>query len=158
MTKTMMAALAGLLLALPAGAQTPDSTRQDQAPRRVLYGLRSRFPKAEIQKWTKEKEGNVWVYDFEFTQERLHYEADVAEDGTIRNWEVEMSAVDLPARVQQAVTAKYPGGTITRAMRVTEVHGRKDSFVGYEVEVRTTDGRDVELILAPDGRVIEEGS
>ena len=47
-----------------------------------MKALKARFPKAKIDKWTKEKEGDDVVYDIEFKQERRKCEADIKEDGS----------------------------------------------------------------------------
>ena len=60
-----MAVFAGLLLAQPA----PSGQEKDKIPKKVMDTLMAKFPKAEIHKWTKEKEGDVVVYDLEFKQE-----------------------------------------------------------------------------------------
>src|SRR5262245_8911486 len=94
---------AAFLLALPAGAQNKDKPNLEQIPKKVMDALKAKFPKAEIQKWTKEKESNDIVYDIEFKQEGRKFEADIKEDGTIHNWEKEIAAKDLPEAVKKAV-------------------------------------------------------
>src|SRR5262245_19977272 len=92
-------AFATLLLALPA-AQAQDKSDLDKIPKKVMDALKAKFPKAKIEKWTKEKEGDVVVYDIEFKQEDRKFEADIKEDGAIHNWEKEVAAKDLPAPVK----------------------------------------------------------
>jgi hypothetical protein len=55
----------------------------DKIPQVVIDGLRAKFPKAEINEWTKEKEGDIVIYDIEFKQEGRKFEADIKEDGKI---------------------------------------------------------------------------
>ena len=78
-----MAVFAGLVLGQPVAS----AQEKDKIPKKVMATLMAKFPKAEIHKWTKEKEGDVVVYDFEFKQEGRKFEADIKEDGTIHNWE-----------------------------------------------------------------------
>ena len=99
--------LGGLLLV---GAQAQDKPGMHQIPKKVMDGLKAKFPKSDIQKWTKEKEDTMIVYDIEFTQGGRKFEADVKEDGTIHNWEKAIAAKDLPTPVQKAVDRRYPWG------------------------------------------------
>jgi hypothetical protein len=65
----------------------------------MLDALVARFPGAETQKWTKEKEGGVVLYDVEFKREGLHCEAGVTENGPIDNWEKAIPAKELHGKV-----------------------------------------------------------
>ena len=62
----------------------------DKIPAVVMNTLKSKFPEAEIHKWSKEKEGDIVLYDIEFKQHDQKFEADIKEDGTIQNWEKEI--------------------------------------------------------------------
>jgi hypothetical protein len=151
------AAVAGLLLAQPAArAQGKDQLGLDKIPKKVMDALKTRFPKAEIHKWTEEKEGDVVVYDIEFKQESRKYEADIKEDGTIDNWEREIAAKDLPKAVEKAVETKYPKSTLKEIMAVTAVKDGKDALEGFEIVLETADKKEVEVTVAPDGKILED--
>jgi Putative beta-lactamase-inhibitor-like, PepSY-like len=148
---------AGLLMAAPvAAAQDKEKLDLDKIPARVMDGLNARFPKAEIQKWTREKEGEIVVYDIEFKQNNRKYEADVKEDGTIHNWERAIEAKDLPAAVRKSAEKKYPGSTMKEIMSITTVVDGKEEMEGYEIVLGTVDRKDVEITVAPDGKILEE--
>lgn len=131
--------------------------RQDTAgiPARVMQTLRARFPGAAIRQWTEAREGDVVVYDIEFTQQGRKLEADIKPDGTIHNWEQEVAIRDVPAAVRQAVQTKHPGATITLILAITAVQGGKEVLEGYELMLATAKGTEVELTVAPDGTVLE---
>ena len=104
-------ALAGVIAAGSARAEEKKDKKdekKDEIPKKVMDALKAKFPKAEIRKWTKEKEGDKVVYDIEFKQDGKKFEADIFEDGTIHNWEREIQAKDLPKAVTDAVEKKYP--------------------------------------------------
>jgi hypothetical protein len=122
-----------------------------------MDALKARFPKPEIHQWTREKEGGVVLYDIEFQQEGRKFEADVREDGVIDNWERQIAATDLPEAVTKAVQTKYPKCTMREIMAVTAVKNGQDVLEGYEVVLQTADKKDVEVTVAPDGKVLEEG-
>ena len=128
----------------------------EKIPAVVMDGLKASFPKAEIQKWTKEKEGDIVIYDFEFRQEGQKFEADVKENGEIYNWEKEIAEEDLPEAVMKTVMAKYPDCTIKEIMEITMVMEGEDVLEGYEVVLETAEGKEVEVAVAPDGEVLED--
>lgn len=128
----------------------------DKIPKVVMDALKAKFPKAEIHKWTKEKEGDIVIYDIEFKQEGRKFEADIREDGTIYNWEKEVADRDLPEAVKKVVETKYPKSTIKEIMEITAVNDGKDALEGYEIVLETADKKEVEVTVAPDGKILED--
>ena len=153
----LTAVVAGLVLAQPAAAaQDKEKLGLDKIPKKVMDALKARFPKAKIQKWTKEKEGDTVLYDIELTQKGRKIEADIREDGTIHNWEKEIAAKDLPKPVRKAVDMKYPKSTLKEIMAVTAVKDGKDVPEGYEIVLETADKKPLEVTVAPDGKILED--
>ena len=128
----------------------------NQIPKTVLDGLKGKFPKAQIRKCTKEKEGDIVVYDIEFEQDKRKFEADILEDGTIYNWEKEITVEDLPETVRKAVESKYPKAALIEIMEITAVKDGKDALEGYEIVLKTSDKVMVEVTVAPNGNILEE--
>lgn len=128
----------------------------DKIPEPVMEGFKTKFPQAEIQKWTQEKEGDIVIYDFEFTQMGHRFEADVKEDGSIYNWEKAIMAADLPELVTKAVMEKYPGASMKEIMQITAVTEGQDELEGYEVVLETGEMMSVEVMVTPDGQIIED--
>jgi putative PepSY-like beta-lactamase-inhibitor len=149
---------AALLLPALGLAQHTHKSNLDQIPKQVMDGLKSKFPNAKIDKWTKEDEGGFVVYDFEFKQEGRKYEADIKEDGTIHNWEKAIAFKDLPDAVQKTVQTKYPKSTPIEVMEITAIKNGKDELEGYEVIVKTAKKKVIEVTLAPDGRILEDST
>ncbi|OGF63649.1 MAG: hypothetical protein A2Y62_02035 [Candidatus Fischerbacteria bacterium RBG_13_37_8] len=134
--------------------KTKETLEPDKIPTIVINSLKAKFPKAEIHKWTKEKEDNIVIYDIEFMQEAKNYAADIKENGTIYNWEKEIAENDLPATVRQAVDTKYPKCTLKEIMQVTAVKDGKDELEGYEIIIETEDNNETEITLSPDGTLM----
>ena len=130
----------------------------DKIPKAVMDALKAKFPNPVIHKWTKEKEGDDVIYDIEFKQGERKCEADIKEDGTIVNYEKELAAKDLPAAVTKAVEKKYPKATMKEIMEITEVKGKEEKLEGYEIVLETADKKEVELTVAPDGKILEDSS
>lgn len=146
--------LACFLLAMPA-ACAQKKPKLDKIPKQVMDALKSKFPKAEIDKWTKEKERGIVIYDFEFKQEGQKFEADIKEDGTIHNWEREISVKDLPETARKAVEAKYPQSVLKEIMAITAVTDGKEELEGYEIILETARKKEIEVTVAPDGKFLE---
>jgi hypothetical protein len=120
-----------------------DKLELDKIPKKVMDTLMAKFPKAEIHKWTKEKEGDVVVYDFEFKQEGRKFEADIKEDGTIHNWEKEVAVKDVPDAVKKAVEKKYAKSNPKEIMQITAVKNGKEELEGYEIVLETAGKKEV---------------
>ena len=151
-----VAVLAGLvLIAADAGAQ--DKVKDlDQIPKAVMKALKSKFPNPEITKWTKAKEGDDIVYDIEFKQKGRKCEADIKENGDYINYEKEVAAKDLPAAVKKTVETRYPKAKLLEIMEITAVKGKQEKLEGYEVVLTTAAGKEAEITVAPDGKVLED--
>jgi hypothetical protein len=133
-----------------------EAARVDKLPDKVLQALHARFPKAEIHKWTREKEDGRILFDIEFTQEGRKLEADIAVEGTIVNWEQEIPSAELPAAVRTAVEKRYPGADLRQAMAMTAVKDGGEKLEGYEILLQADGKREVEITVAPDGTVLED--
>lgn len=149
-------ALAALLTA-PAGADEHKGKKIDakELPKAVADALKAKFPNALVTECHEEKDGDKVVYDVDFTVDKRKYEAEVLADGTIREWEKEIDAKELPKAVRDALDAKHPKATIKEAEEVYAVKGGKDVLEGYEVDVVTADKKEFELMIAPDGKVLK---
>ncbi len=145
-----------LMAFVAANAQEKGQADSNQIPKKVMDGLRAKFPNAQIDKWTREEEGDIFVYDIEFKQEEQKFEADIKEDGTIHNWEKAIVAKNLPVAVRKTVEKKYPKAAIVEIMEITAVKDGKDLLEGYEIVLKTHDKKDVEVTMAPDGKVLED--
>jgi putative PepSY-like beta-lactamase-inhibitor len=153
------AVLAGLLLALPAASaqdKKKDSLDLDRIPKVVMQALKAKFPKAEIHKWTKEKEGDDVIYDIEFKQEGRKCEADIKEKGDYINYEKAIEAKDLPKAVRDAIEKRYPKATLKENMEETEVKGKDEKLSAYEVVLTTAEKKEVEVRVSPNGKILED--
>ena len=155
--RLLVSALASLfLIGVVADAQRKPAVAR--IPQNVMNTLNAKFPGAAIDKWTKEKELGRELYDIEFRQNGRKLEADIFTDGTIHNWEREIAVKDVPAAVMDAVGRKYPKATVKQAMAITAVTDGKEALEGYELLVVTASKRQIEITVAPDGRILEAGA
>jgi hypothetical protein len=132
-----------------------EAVPKDRIPKVVMDALLVKFPKAKIDKCTKDKEGDDIVYDIEFKQEGRNCEADIKENGIYINYEKAIAAKDLPRVVSDAIEKRYPSATLKEIMEETEVKGKDEKLSAYEVVLVTADKKDVEVRLSPDGKILE---
>jgi hypothetical protein len=142
-----------LLAAAVAGAAR--AAGADAIPANVMRTLTGKFPQAKIDKWSKEKEDGKVVYDIEFRQGERKFEADIFADGTVHNWEQQIAQSELPPAVMQAVDKQFPKAVLKEIMAVTEVKNGAEQLEGYEIVVQRGHKNDVELTIAPDGKILE---
>ena len=153
-----VAVLSLFLATLAASAQDKKDIEPNKIPKNVMDALKTKFPKAEIHKCTKEKEDGKVVYDIEFKQEGRKFEADITEAGVITNWEKEIAASDLPNAVKAAVEKKYPKSTLKDIMLCTDIKEGKETLHGYEITLDTADKKAVEVTVAADGKILEDST
>lgn len=152
--------LSALLLLTPSFGGLDGAAQEPKAsgrtiPANVMATLTAKFPQAKIDQWSREKEDGKEVYDIEFRQADRKFEADIFADGTIHNWEQQVAASDLPQAVVQAVSRQFPKAPMKEIMAVTEVTNGNEHLAGYEIVVKRTLKKDVEMTIAPDGKILE---
>jgi uncharacterized membrane protein len=139
-----------------AESKVQEDAKPVEIPQVVMDTLKAKFREAEIDTWTREEEGDIVVYDIEFTQQEQKFEADIKEDGSIHNWEKAIAAGDLPEVVRLAAEKTYPHAVLKEIMMITAVVDGQDALEGYEIVLQTADDREVEITVAPDGTVLED--
>lgn len=128
----------------------------DKIPKAVMEALTAKFPNAKIDKCTKAKEGDDVVYDIEFKEGTRKCEADIKENGTYINYEKAIEAKDLPKAAREAIDKKYPKAKLKEIMEETEVKGKDEKVVAYEVVLETADKKEVEVKVSKDGKILED--
>jgi hypothetical protein len=148
--------MAVLVFAATASRAGDEAKDLDKIPKAVMDALKTKFPKAKIDKWSKETENGKVVYDIEFKVEGRKTEADIGEDGTIQNFEKEFDAKDLPKAVTAAVENKYPKAKMKEVMEITDIKDKKEVHGGFEIVLETADKKNVEVTIAKDGKINED--
>lgn len=91
---------------------------------------KARFPRAAVERWTKERGDDKVVYGIEFKQDGTKFEADILEDGTIHDWEKAIRAGDLREAVANAPRRKCPGAELREVMANTAVEAGRGRLEG----------------------------
>jgi hypothetical protein len=148
----LAAAVIVLLATASRGEDEPKDL--DKIPKVVMDALKVKFPRAKIDKWTKETENGKVIYDIEFKQDGRRAEADIFEDGTLENFEKEFDAKDLPKAVTEAVEKKYPNSKMKEVNEITEIKDKKEVHGGFEIVLETADKKEVEVTFSKDGKLL----
>ena len=129
-------------------------------PPAVAAALKTECPDCVISKVTKEKEGGVTIYDFEFRT--AQGEMDIAADGTVTERETPMKIDEVPGPVMEAIRKSAAGAKIkligkdeirfeVKDGKVTKLDSPK-----YAYEADLVKGEKVaEVVVTPDGHVTE---
>jgi hypothetical protein len=154
--------VAGLLASTSPGWANNVKGNGIRLPGPVEKTFKATFPKAEITKVEVDRENGVSVYGFEFNNQGLQMEADIAADGTLTEFTVVIEAKDVPAAVLNTIQRSATGGTIKRFEHVEVVCETKDGKVIKLPKPMTQyiagiakGKKQAEIVVAPDGTVVE---
>ena len=139
-----------VLLSLPAIFKRQDrKLRPAEVPSLVSASAAKQFPRARISGWSKETEGGKTTYEAAVSDHDGKRDAVFSEDGALVAVEQDISIADLPSRVRDAVTVKYPHAELQKAERITQ-NGTVDYVVDLAKAVRK------EITVSSEGRILKE--
>jgi len=124
----------------------------DKVPAKVLDAVKTKFPRAELVKASKEKENNETIYEVAIKNEGQNIDVSLKEDGTIIEVEKEIKAEDLPKVVADALKEKYGKVAYKKAEEVI----KKDKLEYYEVLFETAENKRFEVEVSPEGKIMKE--
>ncbi len=134
-----------VLLAVSASAA---KLKEADVPKPVLAAFASRYPKAVVKAYSKEKkkrDGKV-CYEVESKDGGVNRDVIIAADGAVLEVEEGIAVTSLPEAVAAALKAKYPDGVLKGAEKLT----RGDETL-YEVVVKRG-GKSTEVVLDSQGK------
>ena len=136
----------GLAVVMMPARADEEKVSVDKLPAAVTKALKRKFPKAEIEKATKEVEDGNTVYEVELEIKDRSIDVSLKADGTILEIEREVPADELPEAVRKKLAASYPKAKIEKAEEVTK---GEDGPVRYEVAITT------EVVLTANGKIVQ---
>jgi hypothetical protein len=148
--------LAGVLV--PVGRLRADEEKVALAkvPKAVLEAVKARFPDAKLLGAETEKEDGKTVYEIAIKDKDQKIEVTATSDGKLVSIEKQIAARDLPKTVAITLEAKYPKATYKMIEEVIEVKDGKERVEGYEVLLVTAEKKQLEVVVAPDGKISKE--
>ena len=66
-----------------------------------------------------------------------------------------LTPAHLPDAVVRTLNKRYPKAETKEVMAITAVNNGAEQLEGYEIVVRRTLRKDIEITIAPDGRILE---
>jgi uncharacterized membrane protein YkoI len=143
-------AAAGLVCAAENDDEKP--VKFADLPAKAQQVVKQHATPEQITKLTQESEDGKTVFDVEFTKAGKHGELALTADGTIVSSEEQVEGKDVPDAVRKTAEEQSAGGKLGTIMKATE-----DGKTQYEVVI-TKDGKDSEIAVAPDGKLIKPES
>ena len=141
-----------LVLAMAGVRADEEKVPLDKLPKAVADALKAKFPKAELVKAGKETENGQTIYEVNLKSGGHSMDVTVSPEGKILEIEKTIAAKDLPRPVAQALEAKYPKATISKAEEIT----KNDKIVAYEMVIVTADKKKLEVVFDPKGSFQKE--
>jgi len=156
LTSALATALLASSTAVTASAMTADEEKIKVAelPKSVLKAAKKAFPKAKVVGAAKEAEDGETIYEVMLKQKGKTIDLGINDEGEIQVVEKEIDVEDLPKAVTRAAAKKFPKGKITKVEEVTD----EDDVVVYEVAFKIGDEESFEVVMAPNGKILESGA
>lgn len=142
--------LPALLFPVLVSAQERSVALKD-APRVVMRNVMARFPDATVAGVSRDTEDGELLYEVTLKRNGRTIDVTTTPAGRLTLIEREIAAGDLPAPVSALLRSKYPGATYTIVEEVTRVGGTTETLAFYEVLLKDTTARAIEVQVAPDG-------
>ncbi|SEL10821.1 PepSY-like domain-containing protein [Parapedobacter koreensis] len=133
----------GLLLCSYTWASAQE-LRRNQVPSVILNRFETEFRNARDVEW----ERKLGLYEVEFEIGPWEHEVHYDRDGTKVYHEQEIGEDKLPQPVKDAIRQKYPDCRLSDMKRID-----RKGQITYELEVKTAEGRERELILDEKGTI-----
>lgn len=141
---------AGLILSVSAQAQKKKTTASKvSVPESVTESFKGTYANVEKNKWDKTYTGN-YVASFT-TPDSLNQEVEYNSNGVVIKTKTTYNTAALPENVSTAVEGKYPGATVSEAVKM-EIPGVNPY---YKVKIETSDKIKRELFISEEGAVAE---
>jgi uncharacterized protein (TIGR03067 family) len=126
---------------------------EEELPKSVAKALKEKFPDATYDGIEEAIQNDkVEFYSVALTYKDQEFEVECAADGAFRSISKEIEAEDLPEKVSKALEAKYPKATYDSIGEVS----KDDKVAYYTVELTTSADKEVELMIDPSGKFVEE--
>ncbi len=154
MRKLFTVGMVGLAFVIAATSTRADEEKValDKLPKPVVDAVKKKFPKAELNSASKEKEDGKIVYEVNIKDGKTTIEVTVTPEGKIVSIEKEITVKDLPKAVAETLESKYPKATIKKVEEII----KEDKLTAYEVLLVTAEKKALEVVFSPEGKVVSE--
>jgi Putative beta-lactamase-inhibitor-like, PepSY-like len=118
----------------------------EKLPAAIKKAIKKKFPKAEIEKASKEVEDGRTTYEVLLEVDDRPIDVAFKADGTILEIEREIPFKELPAKVKKSLETKYPGAKIEKVEMVTK---GEDGPAVYEIAIKA------EVVFTAKGKLVK---
>ncbi len=146
-----MTAVAGSGLAYADEVEVP----VDKLPKVVADAVTKKYPKAELVKATKDEEDDEVEYEVTVKENGKLIDITLDSDGDIEGLEKELDLKDLPKSVVDSLGKRFANATLQSVEAVCEVDDGTEELKFYEVQLKASNGDEVEVKVKPDGTIID---
>jgi uncharacterized membrane protein YkoI len=133
-------------------AANSSQTALAQLPPNLQATVKQLMPPGSDLRVRMDTQNGELVYRVNQRVNGLDYSLRLAPDGRVLRMSNEVRNADLPAAVMSAANSALEGYTVN--MNDTPRLEMRDGRTYYQIEVRAANGRNVDLLVAPDGTVI----
>jgi uncharacterized membrane protein YkoI len=158
MSSLVRSLIAGTVLVCAAmAAQAREETKiaPKDLPKAVAEAVKKRFPDAAVTSAEKEVDKGKTSYEVKLKSKDQALEVVLTAEGEITAIEKQVDPKELPKPVTEAVNMKFPKATFKTAEEVTKVKEGKEALDSYEVGIVTTDKKEYEVAVSPEGKIIK---
>lgn len=140
-----------LTAALPvlAAEKKEETIKLKEAPAAVQEAIKKAADGAKVKQVEKVTDGDKVIFEAVIVKGGKSIEVEFTPEGKIILMEEEVKLADCPALVQATIKEQVGKGKINLIEKVI-----KDGVTYYEAEI-TKDGKDLEVFIALDGKVME---
>lgn len=125
----------------------------DEVPAKIREAIKTKWPKAKIERAATDEVKGKPVYGFEFSegkgQAARHWVASFNPDGKLRETREGLKAADVPKTILQALQKKYPAVEQPDVEKITESEG-KSAKVTYELKFA------MQVNIDASGKIVDE--
>jgi hypothetical protein len=145
------------MLCRTAGADE-ESIAIDKLPKAVVDAIKKQFPKAEIVEAFEEETEDDDDAEYEVALKENGKALDVLleADGTIKSFEKELTATDLPKAVVETLEKHYPKSIHHKIEAFYEMEDEEADLEFYEIQLVTADGKTEEVKIEEDGTIVSD--
>jgi uncharacterized membrane protein YkoI len=153
---TALIVLATISMADSVRADEEEAVPLEKLPTAVLEAVKKMFPQAEMVNASMEKEDDEVEYEVSLKEKGKQIDVMVEADGEIEELEKEIGLQDLPKAVTEPLEKMHAKSTWKSAEAVFEIEDGKEELEFYEVQLKSADGKEMEIKIKPSGKIVKD--
>jgi hypothetical protein len=120
--------VAGLFLTTASVKTQEQTLKKEDVPKAVLEAFKKSYPDANIKGFSRELQGNAFIYEVESSEGKINRDVAYDKNGILISIEETLPFTDLPAAVRSSLQNEFPNATIKKSEKLT-----KGKRIQYEI-------------------------